>query len=475
MKRIAVIGGGISGLSAAFHLEKARRSGAGLEYALFESGQRLGGSLLTEHVEGCLVEAGPDSFLTEKPWALQLCEELGIADQLIGSNDSQRKTYIVVHGRLIAMPDGLMFMVPTRLLPTAFSPLFSWSTKLRMARELLHPPRPMQADETVAELVERHFGAEVVDRLADPLLSGVYGGDAARLSARAVLPRFVEMEEKYGSLSRAMIAAHNKMAAMKGQRPPRPLFTSLREGMQQLVSAIVARLQPASVHLHSHVRRISQGEAGWRIAIETRPDQQFDAVIIATPAPLAAALLDGVDRSLARNLEEIAYSSSVTVTLGYYMDQLKALPPGFGFLAPRSEGMRMLACTFVHTKFPYRAPAGKGILRCFLGGARDEAVLGLSDDEILETVHRELRDVLQLRARPIFTRVFRWRGAMAQYEPGHLARVQRIEQRVAEIPGLALAGNAYHGIGVPDCIRSGMEAAQTVMRTASPQGRVVSC
>src|SRR5271165_3599586 len=256
MKRVAIIGGGISGLSAAFYLEKARAAGADLSYTLFESDQRLGGSMLSGRVDGCLVEAGPDSFLTEKPWALTLCKELGIDDQLIGSNDAQRKTYIVVKNRLIAMPDGLMFMVPTKLAPTALSPLFSWGTKLRMARELLHPPRPMQDDETVGELVERHFGPEVVDRLADPLLWGVYGGDANKLSARAVLPRFVEMEEKYGSLSRAMLAAHNKMRAMAGKQPPRPLFSSLRDGMQQLVDALTARLDHSSFRMNARVRGI---------------------------------------------------------------------------------------------------------------------------------------------------------------------------------------------------------------------------
>ena len=191
-------------------------------------------------------------------------------------------------------------------------------------------------------------------------------------------------------------------------------------------------------------------------------DERYDAVIVATPANVAGELLDGVDRALARNLLDITYSSSVTVTLGYYKQQLAKLPRGFGFLVPRSEGTRMLACTFVHNKFPHRAPPDKGILRCFLGGARDEAVLGLSDEEMLETVHRELRDLVKLDARPIFSRVYRWREAMAQYEPGHIARVAKIEKRVAEIPGLAIAGNAYHGIGVPDCIRSGMEAAKAV-------------
>ena len=466
MKRIAIIGGGITGLSSAFHLEKARTAGAELEYTLFESGQRLGGCLSTDRVEGCLVEAGPDSFLTEKPWAATLCNELGIADQLIGSNDAQRKTYIVVHDRLIAMPDGLMFMVPTRLVATALSPLFSWSTKVRMARELMHPPRPMQGDETVAQLVERHFGPEVVDRLADPLLSGVYGGDAGKLSARAVLPRFVEMEEKYGSLSRAMLAAHKKMAQAARNQKPRPLFTSLRDGMQQMVDAIVARIDPEAIRSRRHVRRIYPENGGWRVAIEMNGDERYDAVILATPANVAGELLDGVDRALARNLLDITYSSSVTVTLGYYKQQLARLPRGFGFLVPRSEGTRMLACTFVHNKFPHRAPPDKGILRCFLGGARDEAVLGLSDEEMLETVHRELRDIVKLDARPIFSRVYRWREAMAQYEPGHIARVAKIEKRVAEIPGLAIAGNAYHGIGVPDCIRSGMEAANSVAQLA---------
>jgi oxygen-dependent protoporphyrinogen oxidase len=302
-----------------------------------------------------------------------------------------------------------------------------------------------------------------VDRLADPLLSGVYGGDAASLSARAVLPRFVEMEEKYGSLSRAMLAAHKKMSQTARNQPARPLFSSLKDGMRQMVDAVLGRLAPGSIRLRKHVRRIYPEDDGWRVSTEMSGDERFDAVILATPANIAGTLLDGVDRVLARNLLDITYSSSVTVTLGYYMDQLKGLPPGFGFLVPRSEGTRMLACTFVHNKFPHRAPEGRGILRCFLGGARDEAVLALTDDEMLETVHRELQDIVKLNARPIFARVYRWRGAMAQYESGHIPRVERIEKRVKEIPGLALAGNAYHGIGVPDCIRSGMEAANRLL------------
>jgi len=475
MKRVAIIGGGISGLSAAFHLEKSRAAGADLSYTLYESGKCLGGSMHSTRLDGCLVEAGPDSFLTEKPWALSLCQELGIDDQMIGSNDAQRKTYIVVKNRLIAMPDGLMFMVPTKLVPTALTPLFSLKTKIRMAQELLHPPRPMQDDESVGELVERHFGAEVVDRLADPLLSGVYGGDANKLSARAVLPRFVEMEEKYGSLSRAMLAAHNKMKAMAGKHPPRPLFSSLKDGMQQMVDTVTARLDQTALRTNTRVRGVYREDEQWRVAIDLGSSELYDAVIVATPANVAGALLEAVDRDLADDLLGVTYSSSVTVTLGYYANQLTHLPPGFGFLVPRSEGRRMLACTFVHNKFPHRAPADKGILRCFLGGARDEGVLSLTDDEVVATVRAELKELVKLEARPMFERVYRWRGAMAQYESGHLARVERIERRVKAIAGLELAGNAYHGIGVPDCIREGTSAANAVVQTltmaASGQSR----
>jgi len=467
MKRVAIIGGGISGLTAAFHLEKARTLGADLRYTVIEAGQRLGGSMYSDWVEGCLVEAGPDSFLTEKPWALTLCKQLAIHDQLIGSNDAQRKTYIVVNNRLIPMPEGLMFMVPTKLVPTAWSPLFSWRTKVRMARELMHPPRPVENDETVGEMVERHFGAELVDRLADPLLSGVYGGDANKLSARAVLPRFVEMEEKYGSLSKAMLAVHNKMRATADKQPPRPLFSSLKDGMQQMVDAIVTRLDPSALRVRTRVRAVYPQGDRWRLAIDMGGNERFDAVIVATPANVAGALLEGVDRDVADDLHGVTYSSSVTVTLGYHIEHLRRLPPGFGFLVPRSEGRRMLACTFVHHKFPHRAPADKGILRCFLGGARDEAVLNLTDDEIVQRVREELHEIVKLEARPMFDRIYRWRGAMAQYELGHLARIARIEKRLKDIPGLEVAGNAYHGIGVPDCIREGMNAANRVVETLS--------
>lgn len=457
MKKIAILGGGITGLSAAFYLEKERAAGAQIEYRLLEASSRVGGSLYSERVDGCLVEAGPDSFLSEKPAAAALCKELGIDGDLIGSNDHLRKTYIVVKNRLIEMPDGLMFMVPTKILPTAFSPLFSWGTKIRMAQELFHPPRPMQKDETVAEMVERHFGSEVVERLADPLLAGVYGGDSASLSARAVLPRFVEMEEKYGSLSRAMLAARKRMKEMARNSPPRPLFTSLKGGMQQLVDAVVARLTAEWVRTGVRVQAVSRTEHGWVVTTD-QASEQFDAIIFATPSNIAGTLLAATNPQLGEDLSATQYSSSATCVLGYAMSDLGKLPPGFGFLVPRTENRRMRACTFVHNKFSHRAPSDKGVLRCFLGGFRDATVLDLADDEITATVLRELREIVGLAAEPRFVRIYRWRGAMAQYTPGHLARVARIEQAVKKIPDLAIGGNAFHGIGVPDCIRMGKEA-----------------
>ncbi|MGA2457817.1 MAG: protoporphyrinogen oxidase [Terriglobales bacterium] len=463
MKRIAIIGGGISGLSAAHTIEEKRQSGTPVEYVLFESSPRLGGVLVTDRVDGCLVEAGPDSFLTEKPWAADLCRKIGLGDQLIGSNDAERKTYIVAKGRLVVMPDGLMFMVPTKIMPTVFSPLFSLRTKMRMAAEWFHPPRKASndEDETVAQMVERHYGSEMVDLLADPLLSGVYGGEASQLSVRAVLPRFADMESKHGSLGRAMLAARRKMGAAPNV-PARPLFTSLKDGMQQMTDALVARLDANALRKSSLVQSVIRQDDAWTVSAGYQSDQ-FDAVIIATPTHAAAAVLQAADENLSREMGEIQYSSSVTITLGYDEKVRRSLPPGFGFLVPRSEGRRMLAATFVHNKFPHRAPENRAIVRCFLGGARDEQILQSSDEEILEIVRRELWQIISLNAEPLFARVYKWKSAMAQYSVGHLERLQRIEALRQKLPGLALAGNGYSGIGVPDCVRSGAEAAGKIL------------
>ena len=460
MKRIAVIGGGISGLSAVFTLEKARQNGAPLEYVMYESSSRLGGVLVTERTDGCLLEAGPDSFLTEKPWATDLCRELGLEDQLIGSNDHERKTYILCKGRLVEIPDGLMFMVPTKIFPTLLSPLFSMRTKLRMAQEWFHPPHKADDDESVASMVERHYGREMVDHLADPLLSGVYGGNASELSVRAVLPRFAAMEAKYGSLGRAMLAAHAKMP--KSANASRPLFTSLKNGMQQLVDALVSRLKPSALCMDRVVNSLGVKGEDWTISSADGSDE-FDGVILATPAHVSSRILESVYPQLAGELGGIGYTSSITTNLGYDQRVRSSLPPGFGFLVPRSEGKRMLAATFVHNKFPHRTPPDRALLRCFIGGKENTHILQSPDEEIIRIVRHELQEIVGITSEPLFARVYRWNSAMAQYGVGHLDRLDRIDDLLKELPGLAFAGNGYRGIGVPDCIRSGNDAAAKIL------------
>ena len=471
--RVAVIGAGIAGLSAAFQLEQRRHAGTPLEYSVFEASRHAGGVIRTELVrlkddQGFVVEAGPDSFLSEKPWAATLCRYLGLADDLVPSNDYQRKTFILVKGRPVEIPDGLMFMVPTKLWPMATTRLFSLGAKIMAASELWTKPREGDRDESVAQFVERHFGREMVDRMADPLLAGVYGGSADKLSVRAVLPRFVEMERKTGSLARAMMEARKKMPANSSAA----LFTTLRGGMQQMTDALAARLAPGALRLNTpawSLRRAGSAEdARWSVVTDAG-DQHFDAVILAVPAYQAADLLGAAAGALADELRGVNYNSSITIALGYDAAALdagtRARIEGFGFLVPKAEGKKMLACTFVQNKFHGRAPEGKLLFRCFIGGEAAGENMQLSDDELVAAIRGELQQVLGagMAAEPLFTRVFRWRQAMAQYEVGHLERVARIEALAAQLPGLALAGNAYHGIGVPDCVREGQQAAERVL------------
>ena len=470
--RIAIIGGGIAGLAAAYELELARKAGAPVEYELFEAGSRLGGVISSSIEEGTVIERGPDSFLTEKPAAAQLCRELGLESALVPSDDAQRKTFILVRNRLVPLPDGLMFLVPTKLLPTAFTGLFSWPTKIRMGLELLYSPRPDRAsngDESVASLVRRHYGQEAVDRLADPLLSGIYGGDAGQLSAKSVLPRMVEMEAKYGSLTKGMLegmAARRAAEANKPATAPRPLFTTLRGGLQQLVDALLVRLNPGHLRLNAPVAAIERSGDGWMVQ-SGGGEERFDAVIVATPAWAASEMLAPVDRSLSDELGQIPYSSSVTMNLVFDGSELDPLPEGFGFLVPAVEKRAMLACTFLHRKFPGRTAPGKSVLRCFLGGAHNAALLGESDEALTAIVRRELFEILSISADPERVEVQRWPRAMAQYSVGHADRQQRIQDRLATIPGLRLVGNAYDGIGISDCIRLGREAARQLAAPAS--------
>src|SRR5438270_1040043 len=469
MKRIAIIGGGIAGLSAAFYLEKARRAGADLQWTLFEKSGRLGGVIQTERRDGFVIEAGPDSFLSIKPDASRLCQELGLGDQLIPSNDASRKTYILVKEQLVQIPIGLEFMVPTRIWPMATTPLFSFSTKLRMAAELFSSRRKDSGDESVGNFVRRHFGQEMVDRVAEPLLAGVYGGNSERLSVRAVLPRFAEMEHQHGSLVRATLKAK---AQVKSKAPagskPQPLFTSLKNGMQQMIEALTAALPQASIRLRQENLQLRPVNDDWQIQSGGNTER-FQEVLLAVPAPAAAGLLRQFHPGLIEGLARIEYTSTAAVALAY--DQAE-LPPGHGFLVPRSEGRKIMACTFVHKKFPYRAPGEKKLLRCFFSSSRMPDLLSHSDETLQQFARQELKDILRLNAEPRFVRTFRWDRAMAQYETGHLDRVAEMERIIAAMPGFHVIGNSFHGIGVPDCIKSARLAVEQITSGVSQPAAV---
>lgn len=454
MAATAIIGGGITGLAAAWELVQA-----GVETVLIEAGQRLGGVIQTETVEGCVLEGGPDSFLSAKPAGEELVRELGLGGDLISSNDHQRVTYVVRNGRLVPLPDGLMMMVPTRVLPLALSPLLGWGTKFRMGLEYFRQPGPVPEDRSVADFIEDHYGREAVDYLAEPLLAGVYGGSPERLSIESVLPRFAELERRYGSLTRGVLAA--RRAARRRGGEAAPLFRTLRGGLGQLTAELERRIRPHCRIVHARAMQVERSGQAYRVQLEDG-ELQAAGVILACPAWAAGALLRPLDEQLAGRLEAIPYTSSLTLALGYSRGNCGPIPPGFGFLVPARERRMLVACTFVGAKFPFRVPETHVVLRCFLGGAGGEAALGLEDEEVVRRVRAELRELLGWDAEPCFVRVKRWRRAMAQYEVGHARRVAEIRERLKAHPRLELAGNAYEGIGVPDCIRTGRAAARAL-------------
>ena len=452
--RIVIIGGGISGLSTAYYLAKS-----GTPSTLIESRPRLGGVIQTECVEGCTLEAGPDSFLSAKPAALDLIRELGLASDVIGSNDHLRVTFVRKNGRLVPLPDGLMMMVPTRILPLVTTGLLSWSTKIRMGLELFRAPKPRAEDESVAEFVEEHYGSEAVDYLAEPLLSGIYGGNPKELSVRSVLPRFVELANQYGSLTRGVLASRAKTPKNPN---PAPLFRTLKGGLGQLIDAVSAAIGGKVEVRQTRAHAVERTLSGFRVKLD---GDWLDAsrLVLACEAHSASTLLSGIDGRLSELLASVPYSSSMTVALGFDAADLRNPPAGFGFLVPKKERRRLVACTWVGTKFSHRVPNGQIVARCFLGGVDDAGILGESDDAILAAVSGELREIAGIQAKPKFSRISRWPRSMAQYPVGHAERIAELDARVGSIPGLHLAGNAYQGIGIPDCIRMGKSAAEKIL------------
>jgi len=446
--RVAVVGGGVAGLAAAYRLVER---GVG-DLVLLEASERLGGTIATERSGGFTIETGADSLITEKPWAVDLCERLGVT--LIGTREGERRTYVVNRGRLEPLPEGFLLLAPTDLLALARSRLFSWRGKLRMALDLVLPRGPEVPDESLAHFVRRRLGREALERVAEPLVGGIYTADAERLSLEATMPRFREVERRHRSLIRGLGAA---AATTRAAGARYALFVAPRDGMGAVVEAIARRLPEGSVRLRAPVTAIASEGRRWRLVAGGEP-LVADAVVLATPAHVAATLLAPLDAELGRLLGGIEYASSATVTLAYRSADLPALG-GFGFVVPAVERRGLIACTYASRKFPGRAPEGHELVRAFVGGALRPDALARDDAALADLVRGELREIVGITAAPTLTRVHRHRLAMPQYAVGHLERVAAIEARLAALPGLVLAGAAYRGVGVPDCVRSGEAAA----------------
>lgn len=472
--RVAVIGGGITGLAAAHRLyELAREKRLAVEIILFEAAARLGGVIHTRHIGPYLVETGSDMFITDKPWALDLCRRLGLDERLLSTDQTYRGSQVVHRGRPVPVPEGFLLMAPAKFWPIVRSPLFSLRGKLRMGWECCVPRRSDPGDESLAGFVRRRFGAEVLDRLVQPLVGGIYTSDPERLSLEATLPRFAELERRYGSLIRGMRRQRNDQGrsapADSGARYG--LFVTLAGGLSELIDALQSRIaESAEIRLNTAVERIERtADGGWcLVSRDTRHDRpptrnHCDSVIVSTPAFRAADLLEQTDAELAALLRRIEYASTAVVVSGHRLADIRDPLDAFGVVVPAIERRQILAVSYASRKFPGRAPEGRVLLRTFVGGALQPELLGRPDAEILDIVRHELHVLLGVAGEPDFAEVARHVNAMPQYHVGHLDLVAEIQLLTEKWAGLALAGNAYHGVGIPDCVRSGEAAAERIL------------
>ncbi|HEU4432500.1 MAG TPA: protoporphyrinogen oxidase [Pyrinomonadaceae bacterium] len=458
-KRIAVIGGGISGLAAAHRLVELGVPSS--QITLIEAGARLGGTLETKHRDGFLLERGPDSFISEKPEAVALAKRLGLESRLIETNNQHRRSFIVRNGRLRAVPEGFQLLAPSRVWPFITTDIFSLTGKLRIAAELLLPRQNGREDESLASFVRRRLGREALERMAQPMVGGIYTADPETLSLRATLPRFLDMERKHRSLILAMMRQGQK-AGTSGARYS--LFLSFDRGMEVLVDAL-ADVAP-NVRLKTRIEEISFDSRTWRLRADSGDSFEADAVCLAVPAYTAAKLLEYINPRLASQLNAIKYASTATINLAYPRAAIGHRLNGFGFVVPFIEKRSLIACTFSSVKFAERAPEEHVLLRAFAGGALQPDVFALDESELLTRIEADLREFLNIDRKPLFTEIAKWESSMPQYEVGHLDRVQAIENEVSGLRGLALAGNAYRGAGIPDCIRSGESAAESLVTEA---------
>jgi oxygen-dependent protoporphyrinogen oxidase len=456
---LAVIGGGITGLAAAHRLHSLLSTA---ELRLFEAGPRLGGVLHTQRRGDLLLEHGADSFIDKTPWAVELCRELGLADQLVPTNEQHRRALVVQSGRLHPVPEGFVVMQPRKWGPLLRSPVLSVAGKLRaLAEPWISTPAAALGrgyDETVASFATRRLGREAFDRLVEPLMAGIYVADADQLSLAATMPEFLEAERTHGSLRRAAQANANGKTSSGARYES---FLTLRRGMSSLVETLGGTLPPDCIQFDSPIVELARiADRRWSVTPAGRPASVFDGVVIATPAPQAALLVEKIDPQLAHLLARIEYASSVVVTHVYARSALSQPLEAFGFVVPRIEGRSLLAASFPGVKFPGRAPDDLVPIRAFLGGALHPEVAGQTDDELAALAHGELRELLKLLSEPMETHVARWPASMPQYRVGHVQQAGAIEHLAGAHRGLALAGNAYRGVGIPQCIRSGEDAAE---------------
>jgi protoporphyrinogen/coproporphyrinogen III oxidase len=487
MKRIVIIGGGISGLSAAHRiLECNQELRAAVHLTLLEAGPRIGGMVQTDERDGFLLERGPDSFLSEKPAALELARRLGLESRLIETNKKHRRSFIVRRGRLLPVPDGFHLLAPAQLWSFLGSGIFSWHGKARMAMDLLIPRRNVNGnpDESLAQFVRRRLGREALERMAQPMIGGIYTADPEKLSLQATMPRFLEMEREHGSLIRALRREGRSPKVREGAKSETSgarysLFLSFDRGMQLLTDKLGQTISnfksqiaedgsspQVSIRVNTAVESLTldnqvtcDDPPKWNVRTNDDEILVADAVCLAVPAYVSARLLRNVDAQIAAELDGIPYVSSATINLAYKRDDIPHPLDGFGFVVPFIEKRSLIACTFSNVKFAGRAPEAHVLLRAFAGGALQPEVLGLSEGELISHVRADLRDLLGIERAPMFAEVSQWERSMPQYHVGHVEKVERIRDRVAALPGLVLAGNAYSGPGIPDCIRSGEAAA----------------
>lgn len=472
-KHVAIVGGGIAGLATAHALQsRAAEAGLPLTCTLIEASREWGGKIATHRVNGFIIEAGPDSFLSQKPWALDLCRRLGLSDQLINTKASYEKAFVFSRGRLRPLPDGLVVVMPTRLWPFLRSGVLSFPGMMRMAMDLVIPKQPaVDQDESLASFFRRRLGREAFERLVEPLMAGIYAGDAEQMSLRATFPRFLEMERRYGSLMRGILAG--RRAGRSGSRDEataRTTFVTLRDGLSTLTGALVAQLEKAGVKLMAGQRvaalqvRSGHPDGMYALRLEGGVVVSADAVVLATPAYVSASLIRSLNPCAADLLDAILYASTATVSLAYDTESLGGSVKGFGFVVPRVERCDLLAATWTSLKWDHRAPPGHTLVRCYIGGIKREALLMMDDKALIGRVQDELRTIAGVIRKPVYAEVNRWERAMPQYTLGHTERLAELQRLLQLYPGLFLTGAGYRGVGIPDCIRDGTETAEQVIR-----------